>query len=117
MALSQEEHERRLKIYMNCQYVSEMAEQSGLTKRGFYSWMESQGLKAPCPQENNRYDRTYLTERPVWERDLIRRYASALERCADTYKKTTGESPDWEKIWQFTDAWVEMYGTKQEEAL
>ena len=103
--LSCKENLRRLAVYNDYTLtVAEKAEKLGLTVSCFEKWRYTSGLRGQHGPRKTKEE--YVSRRPTWERDIVRRYASGLERFAEQYAKITGNLPDWRSIWQYTDYWV-----------
>jgi hypothetical protein len=119
LTIKADEHERRYKIYREHRTVEEMALAAGLKYSSFRAWMIRQGLK-PHPDVGQKKRTptygdikfkkpTYLKDRPEWEKDRMKHFASKLVKAADVMPN---ETPDVER---FMVAYQTEYGCKYDE--
>ena len=114
--ISDKENNRRLEMYAKGMSVPELAETLPLGSRGVRTWLSTRGLKPhPIP---DRYktkstiimDKTWFTMIPQYEKDIVRKFVSALILYYNKYMDVTGKKPKERQINRFMNVYVQMFG-------
>ena len=73
------EYERRYKAYLEAPNDIIAAELCGMKVKSFREWRAYHNLSSKNGKPQKK-DNSYVKNRPVWERDLMRRFGSCVER-------------------------------------
>ena len=73
------EYERRYKAYLEAPNDIVAAELCGMKVKSFREWRACHQLASKNGKPQKK-DSSYVKNRPIWERDLMRRFGSCVER-------------------------------------